>query len=250
MARYKAIVAYDGTRYQGFQRQLNARTVQAEIESALELIGWQNSWFAASGRTDTGVHASGQVIAFDLDWRHSMEDLLRAINANLPADIALQAIEMSAGDFHPRFSALERRYHYRIFCEPVRQPLRERFAWRIWPGVNPESLEQAATYLPGEHDFASFGSPPQPGTPTLRQIFSAGWQEIGQDLVFFIVGNAFLYRMVRRLVAFQVEIGQGLREPDELELFLNCQNEKPALGLAPPNGLTLVEVIYPSNSDV
>jgi tRNA pseudouridine38-40 synthase len=249
MARYKAIVAYDGTRYQGFQRQLNARTVQAELETALEQIGWHNGWFAASGRTDTGVHASGQVIAFDLEWRHSMEDLLRAINANLPADIALQEVEISAADFHPRFSALSRRYQYRIFCRPVRQPLRERFAWRVWPGVKPELLDRAASYLPGEHDFASFGSPPQPGTTTLRQIYSAGWQEQGQDLVFYIVGNAFLYRMVRRLVAFQVEIGQGLREPDELEEFLNLQSEKPALGLAPPHGLTLVEVIYPSSSD-
>src|SRR3989337_127644 len=112
MVRYKVILAYDGTDFQGFQRQAKARTVQSVVEAALRSFGWQGKAILASGRTDTGVHASGQVIAFDLDWAHAPEALRSAINAHLPEDVAVQTVTQAADDFHPRYAAQARRYRF------------------------------------------------------------------------------------------------------------------------------------------
>lgn len=244
MARYQAILAYDGTEFQGFQRQLAARTVQGEVEAALRALGWLDVSILAAGRTDTGVHATGQVVAFDFDWRHGEKDLLRALNSELPADIAVLSIGQCEAGFHPRFDATARRYEYRLFCQEIRHPLRERYAWRVWPPVAPERLRQAAQQLHGSHDFAAFGSPTQAGGSTIRDVFEAGWQESGDELLFRIVGNAFLYRMVRRLVAFLVEIGHAKLAVEELAHRLDNPDASPALGLAPACGLVLAAVEY------
>ena len=143
MARYKVILAYDGTNFHGFQRQENGRTVQASFETALRNIGWQDAAISAAGRTDSGVHASGQVVSFEFDWQHSHEAMRDALNANLPPDVAAQAVADTEDDFHPRHSAKARRYCYRLFCSRTRQPLRERYAWRIWPEVSLDKLNDA-----------------------------------------------------------------------------------------------------------
>jgi tRNA pseudouridine38-40 synthase len=247
MARYQVILAYDGAGYYGYQRQKTgskAPTVQGAVEAALRQLGWQGSSILSAGRTDTGVHASGQVIAFDLDWAHSLEALQAALNANLPPDVSARAVAPARPDFHPRFAACARRYRYQIFCEPVRNPLRERYAWRVWPGVEPERLHRAASYLLGEHDFAAFGAPPRTGGKTVRKVFQAGWSEASDGLTFEIVANAFLYHMVRRLVWFQVTVGQGELEPDAVCVSLERATPNLVKGLAPSQGLTLVEVIY------
>ncbi|MBE9474857.1 MAG: tRNA pseudouridine(38-40) synthase TruA [Chloroflexi bacterium] len=249
MAHYKVILAYDGTDFQGFQRQVKGRTVQASVEAALRSIGWQNSTILGAGRTDTGVHASGQVIAFEFGWNHSTVELQDALNANLPDDIAAQSVELTSNEFHPRFSATARQYRYRLFCDNVRQPLRERYAWRVWPAVSIELLHETAAYLIGRHDFSAFGSAPQPGGSTIREIFTSTWQGAKQDLVFEILGNAFLYHMVRRLVSFQVEIGQGKRNPDEIKSCLDGKERELVQGLAPAQGLILTEVVYPHQAD-
>lgn len=245
MALYKIILTYDGTDFQGFQRQAKGRTIQASVEAALQSIGWKNLSILFAGRTDTGVHALGQVIAFEFDWNHSMEDLRDALNTNLPEDIAAQSVEIADDDFHPRFSAKARRYRYRLFCDVVRQPLRERYAWRVWPPLMLDVLEESASHLVGKHDFSSFGSATQPGGSTIREIFSASWQTFDQDLIFEITGNAFLYHMVRRLVNFQVEVGQGERKPGEIKSLLESEQRELVQGLAPAQGLVLYEVIYP-----
>ncbi len=249
MAHYKVILAYDGTDFQGFQRQVKGRTVQASVESALRSIGWQNKTILGAGRTDTGVHASGQVIAFEFGWNHSTVELKDALNANLPDDIAAQSVEQTGNDFHPRFSAAARRYCYRMFCDNVRQPLRERYAWRVWPAVSVDLLHETAAYLIGGHDFSAFGSAPQPGGSTIREVFTATWRGAKQDLIFEILGNAFLYHMVRRLVSFQVEIGQGKRNADELKSYLDGKHRELVQGLAPAQGLILSEVVYPPQAD-
>src|SRR5438552_2845331 len=123
MARYKAIIEYDGTDFLGFQRQAVGRTIQAELEAALQRLGWKGKAVLGAGRTDTGVHARGQVIAFDLDWKHGEGDLLRALNANLPVDLAVKSAAECAPDFHPRFAAQARRYRYTLYNAPVRSPL-------------------------------------------------------------------------------------------------------------------------------
>lgn len=244
MARYKVILAYDGTEFQGFQRQLKARTVQESVESALRSIGWQGMTVQAAGRTDTGVHALGQVVAFNFDWNHSPKDLMHALNANLPADIAAKSVDPVMDDFHPRFSAVARRYQYRLFCDETRQPLRERYAWRVWPTISVRILREAADRLVGTYDYSSFGAAPQPGGSTIRRIFSTAWLKDGSDLVFEILGNSFLYHMVRRLVFFQVELGQGRGSLEEIDTYLEGKHNIPITGLAPAQGLSLVEVIY------
>lgn len=248
MARYQIILAYDGTLFEGYQRQRRkiqaARTVQAVVETALRQIGWQGDKILAAGRTDTGVHASGQVIVFDLDWEHTPETLQAALNANLPDDVAVRSAKLARVDFHPRYEAVSRCYRYSIICQPVRDPLRERYAWRVWPTINLEILQALADQLLGTHDFCAFGSPPRGVGSTIRSVYRAVWQAEIDKLVFEIEANAFLYRMVRRVVYAQVMIAQGKLIPDAIKDRVNGTLTEMVQGLAPPQGLVLVEVIY------
>ncbi len=249
MARYQIILAYDGTNFLGSQRQASSRTVQSEFEKALRKIGWQGKSILLAGRTDTGTHASGQVAAFDLEWVHGCAKLHRALNASLPEDMAVRKVRAAAEGFHPRFDAASRRYCYRLFCAEVRDPLRERYAWRVWPAVT--DLAPLADLWPGTHDFASFGAPTRSGGSTVRTVLSAEWKKRGDEWTFDICADAFLYRMVRRLVYRQVAEGQGRLAAETLFRALESDSEVrqaarsmlPA-GLAPASGLTLVEVRY------
>lgn len=258
MARYQVILAYDGTDFIGSQRQAKPRTIQGELEKALRKLGWSGRSVILAGRTDTGVHASGQVAAFDLDWAHADQDLLRALNANLPADMAARDVHVAAKKFHPRFDATSRRYRYRLFCQPVRDPLREKFAWRVWPDINGDALQAVALLFVGQHDFASYGTPPRAGGSTLRTVMNVSWQAKEDEWHFEVQANAFLYRMVRRLVFVQVAVAQGKISVETVASSLAGQDESVAMsvskgpersglpsGLAPAYGLTLVEVTFP-----
>jgi len=163
-------------------------------------------------------------------------------------------VRLAAGDFHPRYAARSRRYRYALFCHPVRDPLGEHFAWRVWPAVDGDRLRQAAAALAGTHDFAAFGSPPRAEGTTVRTVFQAEWSPIVLQTAppglaqagwaFEISGNAFLYHMVRRLVGFQVAIGQGMYPPQALSERLGHPAGEMVKTVAPPHGLTLVEVVY------
>jgi tRNA pseudouridine38-40 synthase len=257
MARYQLTLAYDGTDFFGSQRQASKRTVQGELEKALCKLGWTGRSIVLSGRTDTGVHATGQVAACDLGWSHSDEQLARALNAALPADLAVHNARMVHAKFHPRFDALSRRYRYRLFCQPLRDPIRERFYWRVWPEIKIELLAKTAQLFLGTHDFSAFGSPTTPRGSTGRTVMKAEWTQAGQDEWHFEVqANAFLYRMVRRLVFAQIAVAQGKVSAEAIAHSLANQDSAgtrsetlpsvPA-GLAPAHGLTLVEVNYPNN---
>jgi tRNA pseudouridine38-40 synthase len=249
MARYQIILAYDGTDFLGSQRQAGSRTVQLVLENALRKIGWKGKSVLLAGRTDTGTHASGQVAAFDLEWRHPLQKLQDALNASLPSDMAVWQTNIVPAHFHPRYDAVSRRYRYRLFCSEQRDPLRERYAWRVWPEVC--DLTLLAKIWPGEHDFIAFGSPLRAGGSTIRTVFSAHWQQKGSEWTFEIEANAFLYRMVRRLVYVQVAAGHGQLTAGTLARALDddpairqsARKEIPA-GLAPAAGLTLCEVRY------
>jgi tRNA pseudouridine38-40 synthase len=243
MARYQVILAYDGTVFQGYQRQAAARTVQGVVEQTLAGLGWQGRAILSAGRTDTGVHGAGQVIAFDLDWPHLPDELGRALNAGLPADVAVRAVREVSPRFHPRYDARGRTYQYRLYCVRGRDPLRDRFAWRVWPEIVPERLRQAARLLPGTHDFAAFGAPMHPGGSTIRHVFRTEWQPQAGGLLFEVSANAFLYHMVRRMVYLQVLAGQGRLELDGLARAVAEAQPQPP-GLAPAHGLTLMEVWY------
>jgi tRNA pseudouridine38-40 synthase len=253
MARYQLTLAYDGTDFFGSQRQASKRTVQGELEKALCELGWTGRSVLMAGRTDTGVHATGQVASVDLDWSHSDEELVRALNAALPADLAVHGARMVPSRFHPRFDALSRRYRYRLFCQPLRDPLRERFAWRVWPAINGDALAQTAKLFLGTHDFSAFGSPTTPRGGTVRTVMKAEWSQArdAEDAWRFDVqANAFLYRMVRRLVFVQMAAAQGKVSAEILARALADPasagegSENVPAGLAPAHGLTLVEVAY------
>jgi tRNA pseudouridine38-40 synthase len=248
MARYQVTIAYDGTCFQGFQRQGGrARTVQAEIEAALERLGWSGSAILYAGRTDAGVHAAGQVIAFDLEWTHSDEALRHALNAYLPEDVAVKAVREVSPHFHPRYHAVGRAYTYRLYVAQERDPLRDRYAWRVWPDVDVPRMQAAARWIEGQHDFAAFGAPMKPGRSTVRRVYRASWEVLEDaSLRFRIVANAFLYHMVRRLVYIQVLVGQAKLPPEAIGEALRGERDLPP-GLAAARGLVLERVYYPED---
>lgn len=250
--RYRAGVAYDGTRYAGFQRQAGGTpTIQGELEQTIGRVSQQGVTVLGAGRTDSGVHATGQVIAFDVTWKHSTGELWRAINANLPQDIALQSLDVADADFHPRYHATSRMYEYTLLVAPVRQPLLNKFAWHV-PTADPLDvgiMEQAANHLIGVHDFATFGQPVR-DEATVREVmraeFAAGVGTApGVQIVrFTIEGNAFLYRMVRRIVGALVRVGsRHLTINSFLAAFRAADGSWPNQ-TAPAHGLCLVNVTY------
>ena len=220
------------------------------VEAALKELGWTGRSILSAGRTDAGVHAVGQVIAFDLEWAHTPVDLQAALNSLLPPSVSARSVRQVPADFHPRYHACARSYCYYLFCEETRHPMLERYAWRVWPEVDVSLMSSSILELPGTHDFAAFGTPPHAGGSTVRTIYDACWTENRSPwgdpvLVFRISADGFLFRMVRRLVSIQVEIGQGRLEPGKLSEFLKDPPANPVQGLAPPYGLVLVSVSYP-----
>ncbi|MDQ7026966.1 MAG: tRNA pseudouridine(38-40) synthase TruA [Anaerolineae bacterium] len=247
MIHYRATLAYDGTAYYGYQIQPNVPTIQGKLEQALLKILSVPTTVWAAGRTDTGVHATGQVIAFDAEWKHDDVALLRAINAKLPDDIALQTITQQA-NFHPRFDALSRTYRYQVAVVHVRQPLLARRAWQWHGDLDYLAIQHAAQIVSGKHDFAAFGKPPQ-GDNTVREIFRSAWHieqlSVGKMFIYEVEATAYLHHMVRRLVGTQIAVGRGQLSVAEFEALLHSADLSQNKWIAPPQGLTLVQVSYP-----
>lgn len=250
MTRYGAILAYDGGAYQGFQRQPEpTATIQAALERAIRQVTRQPTGIVAAGRTDAGVHASGQAVAFDVGWKHGDDELLRAINSQLPPDIALRRLWRQAG-FHPRFDARWRQYAYRIATPTTRNPLLNRHVWQlVGESLDLARMNRAAETCLGERDFAAFGKPPQAGSEnTVRQVFVSTWELetgiFGATYRYRIRGTAFLYHMVRRLVGMMAQVGRGAISPGEFEAILQSRDIARAKTLAPAHGLVLEAVGY------
>jgi tRNA pseudouridine38-40 synthase len=246
MARYKLILAYDGSAFFGSQRQSRRRTVQSELERAASKLGWRGPATIFAGRTDSGVHAEGQVASLDLEWRHAPETLRDALNARLARDVAVLTVERAAPEFHPRFDAVARRYRYDIRLALLRHPLADRLAWRIWPAVPLASLNGVAGLLRGSHDFAAFGSAAHAGGGTSRTVTLSEWSSEGDLLRYEIEADGFLFRMVRRLVFVQVAVAQGRCSDWMVRQALQEGRRPPGLpvGMAPPDALRLMEVRY------
>lgn len=243
MAHYKLILAYDGTNYNGFQRQAIKTSVQATFEEALRRLGWQGRAIMPSGRTDSGVHAKGQVVSFNLDWNHPDYALQNALNAFLPADIAVQSVKQVAPDFHPRYDALSRQYRYQLYWQSARDPLRDRYAWRLDRKPELSLMQAAANDLLGEHNFIAFGKALKEDGTTIRRIYSADWVEEEDGMSFTIIGNAFLYHMVRRIVYVLVRIGLGELPVETVRIGLENLSTG-IVSLAPARGLTLEAVTF------
>jgi len=246
MARYRAQVAYDGSPYQGFQRQSNALTIQGELEAALTRLMGQHVTIWGAGRTDTGVHAVGQVIGFDAEWSRSTQTLMAALNTHLPPTIAITSLVEQA-EFYPRNGVQSRRYRYEVWAAPVRDPLLVQRVWHVYATLDQEAMQQAANMLVGIHDFATFGQDPH-GKNTVRHVFASEWAHVshasGVRYTYTIEATAFLHHMVRRIVALLVAVGRGQRSLNQFETAFRGADVKYALPPAPPQGLTLEAVTY------
>jgi len=243
---YRATVQYDGTAYYGFQRQRRGTpSIQAELERALAHLAGRPIRVIGAGRTDTGVHALGQVIGFTIEWprRHGPAALLRALNANLPPDIAVVELAEAPTGFHPRFDARRRTYEYHVLIAPVRRPLLRQRAWQMAQPLDVARMNAAAALLVGERDFATFGRPPV-GDNTVRTVNNAAWRREGDLLVFGVSANAFLYRMVRSLVGSLRKVGDGSWSVDDFAAALVARDRKRSASAAPAHGLYLVAVEY------
>jgi tRNA pseudouridine38-40 synthase len=244
MAAYQSIIAYDGTDFAGFQRQAKRRTVQGVLEQALGRLGWTERGLRAAGRTDTGVHARGQVVAFHLGWKRSPTELTSALNAHLPPDVSVRQTRPAPDGFHPRYSALRRCYSYTVVAAPTRDPLVERFAWRVWPAPDAAAIQAACGLLVGEHDFRAFGPAPRKDGHTRRTIWRSEWQAVEAAWIYGIEGDAFLYRMVRRIMSALVSVGRREISAKALASLLDDPTRRWQGAIAPAHGLCLEAVIY------
>ena len=250
VTRYRATLAYDGMAYYGFQRQRAGQlTVQEVVERALAAVAHQPVAILAAGRTDTGVHATGQVIAFDLAWAHGTAKLVRALNANLPPDVAIWGVDEAPDTFHPRYDAVRRRYEYVVQECPdgLPRPFTRHRYWQIFEELDVVQMNLAAQHLVGEHDFATFGTPPQ-GDSTIRELFMADWRREDGLLIFTIEANAFLYRMVRSIVGSLKLVGDGRWPVAKFVAGLQAADRRLAGTTAPAHGLYLVSVTYPDET--
>ncbi len=246
LCRFRATVAYDGTAYCGYQRQRDDQpTVQGELEKVLARVAREPVKVLGAGRTDSGVHATGQVIAFDLAWPHGRETLQKALNAMLPKDIAVRDVVVADPQFHPRFDARHRAYDYYIEeCgDGVRRPFTRWQRWQVMGKLDVVAMNQAAALLVGEHDFATFGRPPH-GSNTVRNVSTAVWRREADSLIFSIAANAFLYHMVRSIVGSLKLVGEGQWTVSYFKNAFEAQDRQGVGKIAPPHGLYLVSVMY------
>jgi tRNA pseudouridine38-40 synthase len=245
MRNIRLLLEYDGAAYHGWQRQKNALTIQEVLETALAKLTREPVRLLASGRTDAGVHALGQVANFQTSSHIPLKAFNPGLNSLLPRDIAVLDAAEAPLDFHARKSARAKTYEYRILKRVIPSPLNRRYAWLVRPPLNLEAMAQAAAALPGEHDFSAFrASGGSPGH-ALRKVLAAAWQQGDAGrLRFSVTANGFLRGMVRSLVGTMVEIGLGKRHPGELSDLLKSRDRRLAGPTAPAQGLFLVEVIY------
>ncbi|MDM8527227.1 tRNA pseudouridine(38-40) synthase TruA [Anaerolineales bacterium HSG24] len=243
--RYCAIIEYDGTLFYGYQIQPDVRTVQGSIEIALAKIMKVFTRVSVAGRTDAGVHATGQVIAFDVIWRHSVSDLYRALNAVLPDDISVKRLTTVLSDFSPRYDALRRSYRYIIVNDTSSTVFERLYSYHVKPKLNLNSMKEASVNLIEKHDFSSFGKSPQLGGHTVRQIMSIDWSTENNRIIFDITANAFLYRMVRNIVGTLLQVGLNRLTSEDVKEILLAKELKRSGPTAPAHGLYLMKVVYP-----
>jgi tRNA pseudouridine38-40 synthase len=236
---------YDGTRYHGWQRQKNALSIQQVLEEALGRLTGEQIRLIASGRTDAGVHALGQVVNFHTSGGLPLKAFEDGANSMLPWDIAILEAREVPPEFHARKSALSKTYEYRILNRRRRSPLHHHCGWWLSGDLDLEAMAAAAALLPGEHDFSAFRASGGGSLNPVRRIAAARWRtHPGGWLIFTITGNGFLRGMVRSLVGTMAAVGQGKTAPSLLGDLLK-NRERPLAGpTAPPQGLFLVEVEY------
>lgn len=245
MQRFKCIVTYDGTLFAGYQVQPGKRTVQGELERALKKIHkGKDIRVTASGRTDAGVHARGQVIHFDSPLNIPIEKWEIALNSLLPDDVAIIGTETVSDDFHVRFDAKGKEYRYFVHRSSRRDPFKRQYAYQYPYPINKGAIRQAAAGLIGTHDFTSFCSAKTEVEDKVRELQEIDVLEEGNMIIFRFRGTGFLYNMVRILTGTLLEVGSGERDPESMPAVLKEKNRSAAGKTAPPQGLYLWEVFY------
>jgi len=240
---YRLDFAYDGTRFHGYARQPNVRTVQGELENALfKLTGEVET--AVAGRTDKGVHATAQVLSFVSDEMLDSERIVRSLNRQLAPEIAVSSLTVAPDGFNARFSATGRAYIYLILNRSTPDPFLASTSWHYETQLDIEVMNRGLQHLIGEHDFAAFCRRAD-GRSTVRRLDSAEWTARTDGiLALAVAASSFCHQMVRSLVALSVEIGRGRVDPDDVPAILTSRDRHRAKGAAPPHGLTLVGVRY------
>jgi len=239
---YKCVIEYDGTDFCGLQFQPKERTVQGEFEKALRKMAKEDIIITAAGRTDSGVHASGQVVNFKIDRDWSGEIVLKGLNSLLPDDVLIKRCTIVPDSFNSRFDAQSRRYRYQVYND--RSALKQRYYWCTDLAIEFQTLTRLASKLMGSHDFGSFcvlRSHKESNMCTLTKSF---WTKRGKEYTFHVEANRFLHGMVRSLVGTMVKVANGqITKRDFAELLRNPERSSRIL-TAPPQGLTLVKVKY------
>ncbi|MDD3339369.1 MAG: tRNA pseudouridine(38-40) synthase TruA [Lachnospiraceae bacterium] len=245
MKRVKLTVAYDGTNFCGWQTQVNGNAVQDVLNRHLcDLLGEDVKTMGAS-RTDSGVHARGNVAVFDTDARIPVEKICFALNARLPEDIRVLRSEEVDGAFHPRFTQTVKTYEYCIWNDVFADPMHRLYAMHAYGNLDDRAMDRAAQYLLGEHDFVSFCSAGNQTLTTVRTIFEIGVRREGCLVTMRIRGNGFLYNMVRIIAGTLIEVGQGKCSAECVEGILTACDRSQAGPTAVAKGLTLVGIKYP-----
>lgn len=242
MPRYKLLIEYDGTDYSGWQKQPNAKTVEGEIESALSRILGVSVDIIGQGRTDSGVHAEGQVAHFDVSEALDRDRLLYALLGVLPGDIAVIDMVQVPDDFHARFDARYRRYRYQVVRRP--HPLLRNCSILVLRELDLQAMHHCAGLVEGTHNFDSFTKPDNQNPGSECQITTSAFEEEGDQLIYHIQANRFVRHLVRRLVGTMLEVGKGKRTVAEFEdMLMRPSREKNGHG-APAKGLILEKVGY------
>ena len=240
MKRVRLTVAYDGTNYHGWQVQDNGITIESELNRCLtELFGERTEVIGAS-RTDSGVHALGNIAVFDTESRMPAEKISYALNQRLPEDIRIQKSEEVALHWHPRRCESQKTYEYRIYRGEFPMPVKRLYSHFTYAELDVGKMQEAAAYLEGEHDFKSFCQTGAQVESTVRTIHSVQVEEQGADLVIKICGDGFLYNMVRIIAGTLLEAGQGRRLPESMADILEAKDRSAAGPTAPANGLMLM----------
>lgn len=242
--RFKLIVEYDGTNYHGWQVQPDGPTIQAVLEDAIARMLGEATRVAAAGRTDAGVHASGQVVCFSLQRHASPETLLRGLNALTPRDISIRGVEVVPDDFDPRRAARSRVYSYRIWNARWPSPFWQRYAWHVSRPLDTERMRSAAACLVGERDFSSFQAAGCDAEHAVRQVLRSEIEQADHLITYTIEATAFLRHMVRNIVGTLVEVGTAQREVADLLRLLAARDRTRAGPTAPAHGLCLSQVNY------
>lgn len=242
---YKLTIQYDGTRYDGWQKQGNTdNTIQGKLEGVLSRLAGQPVEFHGAGRTDAGVHAEGQVASVKLPEARPASEVMAYLNQYLPEDIAVVAAAEAEDRFHARLNAKGKVYRYAIRLGDTPDVFRRKYQYRVEAPLDVAAMEQAAAKLTGTHDYRAFCANKRYKRSTVRTISAIDIKTDGSDMTITFHGNGFLYNMVRILTGTLLEVGQGQRDPEEMTAILASLDRSRAGKTAPAQGLTLVKVEY------